>query len=405
VSTKVIGTGTTQFGIQLETSPRSLAARAVAEAVADAGVQPDDVGLVVVGSAAEGLLGGQEMIRAQTALSTSVLQGRPMMSVENACASSSSAFYLAWLAVESGEHDVVAVVGVEKMSSEDRSKAGRALASAVDVEEHRARRAASKAAEAAAPSGGESPPRPVFMEIYAKMARDYADQSGATAHDFALVVEKSSANGARNPIAQNRAVLTAAEVLEARTIVPPLTRPMCSSISDGAAAVILVSDRYAKAHGLRGPSIRACVVRTPSERGPDIVELAAAAAFERASIGPADVDLVELHDAAAPAELMLLEKLGLAHPGEAPKLLRTGATAIGGALPVNPSGGLLSRGHPIGATGLAQIAEITNQLRGRAGERQVAGARIGLTQNAGGSLFNQEAACVVTVLEAEEAAG
>jgi acetyl-CoA acetyltransferase len=380
---EIIGTGITGFGMFVDTRMRELAARAVDQALEDAGVSGDEVDLVVFGNAAAGLITGQEMIRAHTALGGSGVAGRPMVSVENACASSSSAVHLAAMAVASGAYRTVVAVGAEKMTSQDRTLAGRALGSAVDVE------------EVGAAEG------PVFMNIYAAEARGYQERSGAADRDFAMIAAKNLRNGSLNPIAQNRTPLSADEVLAARTIVAPLTRPMCSSIGDGAAACVLTSAALARKRGRPGVRLLATSVgaSTAVDSG-DIVSRTATAAFEQAGLGPADVDVCELHDAAAPAELIIMEEIGLAAPGEGAKLVREGDTAIGGRIPVNPSGGLLARGHPIGATGAAQIVELADQLRGRAGARQVEGARVGLSENAGGWLVNSPAACVVTILGA-----
>lgn len=380
---EIIGTGITGFGMFVDTRMRELAARAVDQALEDAGVSGDEVDLVVFGNAAAGLITGQEMIRAHTALGGSGVAGRPMVSVENACASSSSAVHLAAMAVASGAYRTVVAVGAEKMTSQDRTLAGRALGSAVDVE------------EVGAAEG------PVFMNIYAAEARGYQERSGAADRDFAMIAAKNLRNGSLNPIAQNRTPLSADEVLAARTIVAPLTRPMCSSIGDGAAACVLTSTALARKRGRPGVRLLATSVgaSTAVDSG-DIVSRTATAAFEQAGLGPADVDVCELHDAAAPAELIIMEEIGLAAPGEGAKLVREGDTAIGGRIPVNPSGGLLARGHPIGATGAAQIVELADQLRGRAGARQVEGARVGLSENAGGWLVNSPAACVVTILGA-----
>jgi acetyl-CoA acetyltransferase len=383
VDVEIIGTGITGFGMFVDTRMRELAARAVDQALEDAGVSGDEVDLVVFGNAAAGLITGQEMIRAHTALGGSGVAGRPMISVENACASSSSAVHLAAMAVASGAYRTVVAVGAEKMTSQDRTLAGRALGSAVDVEE-------------VGPADG-----PVFMNIYAAEARGYQERSGASDRDFAMIAAKNLRNGSLNPIAQNRTPLSADEVLAARTIVAPLTRPMCSSIGDGAAACVLTSTALARKRGRPGVRVLATSVgaSTAVDTG-DIVSRTATAAFEQAGLGPGDVDVCELHDAAAPAELIIMEEIGLAAPGEGAKLVREGDTAIGGRIPVNPSGGLLARGHPIGATGAAQIVELADQLRGRAGARQVEGARVAMSENAGGWLVNSPAACVVTILGA-----
>ena len=386
----VVSAAATAFGMFTERRLRGLAAEASSAALAESGFEPNDIGLVVFGNAAAGLLTGQEMIRSQVSLGGTALAGRPMVNVENACASSSSAFHLACLAVSSGTYEVALAVGAEKMTSEDRALAARALATAVDVER-------SSYADAL----GSAPPRPVFMEIYAAAARRYMERTGATRRDLAAVASKATRNGSLNPIAQVRTPLSVEEVLNAPLIVDPLTRPMCASIGDGAAAVVVCSPECAKRRGVRGIRVLASILGSGRPDGDvDLVERTAAAAYEQAGVGPGDLDLVELHDAAASAELVVYEELGLAALGQGGALIRDGATELGGACPVNPSGGLLARGHPIGATGLAQIVELAQQLRGRAGRRQVEGARIALAENAGGEINPGPAACSVTILAA-----
>lgn len=389
MDTVIVGTGMTRFGMFVPTPLRELASQAADQALSDAGVDGEEIGLVVFANAAAGLITGQEMIRAHTALSQSRVAGQPMISVENACASSSSAFHLGAMAVASGQYDVVLVVGAEKMTSTDRTRAAHALSAAVDVELRQ---------EEASDRGGG---RPVFMEIYAAEAREYMARTGATAEDFAIVAAKNYTNGSLNPNAQNRSPMTAQDVLSARVIVDPLTRPMCSSIGDGAAALVLTSATVARRRGLYGPRVVASALGAArfGDAG-DIVARTSRVAYEQAGIGPSDIDLFEFHDAAAPAELILAEELGLADVGEGPALFRDGSAAIDGKSPINPSGGLLARGHPLGATGAAQLVELADQLRGRSGNRQVEGASVALAENAGGSLGNGAAACAVTILAA-----
>jgi acetyl-CoA acetyltransferase len=207
--------------------------------------------------------------------------------------------------------------------------------------------------------------------------------TGATRADFAEVVVKNHGHGKLNPAAQYGGELTVTRVLEMREIVWPFTLAMCSPISDGAAAALLVSDER-RAPGSAVTVLASALRSAPADGTTGVTSLAAAAAYEAAGLGPADLDCIEVHDAAASAELAIYEQLGLAEPGDGPSLIRSGQTRLGGSLPVNTSGGLLARGHPIGATGLAQIVEAVTQLRGTAGDRQVPGARVALTQNAGG---------------------
>ena len=217
------------------------------------------------------------------------------------------------------------------------------------------------------------------------------------------VAAKTRGHGALNPKAQFREAVDADQVLASRMIKHPLTLMMCSPIGDGAAALVLMSDDYARRKGVTGVAIRAMALASGLGGAPGArpcAESAAKRAYEVAGIGPDELDVVELHDAAAPAELFLYEQLGLAPPGGGVGLLRSGRTRLGGDLPVNPSGGLIAKGHPIGATGCAQLVELADQLRGRAGDRQAGAPRIAVAQNAGGSLGLDEASAVVTVLSA-----
>ena len=394
----VAGAGMTRFAKSPRTL-RDLAGEAVRDALADAGLDVGAIEAAYVGNAVAGLVTGQEMIRGQVMLRPVGIEGIPIFNIENACASSSSALHLAWQAVACGAHDVVLCLGAEKLSHEDKTIGLAAIGTAVDVELQ---------AEMAERSGADegAQPRSYFMDIYAGMAREYMALSGATARDFAEVVVKNQHNGARNPRAQYGGELTVEEVLASRLVVSPLTLLMCSPISDGAAAVVLVSERAARRHSVSGPRIRASVVLSgnrheKSDPTAGSAGRAATRAYEQAGIGPAELDCIEVHDASAPAELIIYEQLGLVPPGGGPALLASGRTRLDGELPVNTSGGLLSKGHPIGATGVAQVCEATWQLRGEAGARQVEGARVAMTQNGGGWLEEDSAAMSVHVLTAD----
>jgi acetyl-CoA acetyltransferase len=238
----------------------------------------------------------------------------------------------------------------------------------------------------------------VFVDVYAREGRHYIAEHGATVADFAQVAVKNRRHASLNPLAQYQQPQTVEEVLVARMVVDPLTLPMCSPTTDGAAALVLCSPAYAARLDRAGCSVRATRLAAGAGHGSQPVAEAAAAAFADAGLGPGDIDVLELHDAAAPAEILQYAEVGLCAPGEGHLLVRSGATALGGAIPVNVSGGLMSRGHPIGATGCAQLVEIYGQLTGRAGDRQVEGARIGMAVNAGGWLNGAYAACVATIL-------
>jgi acetyl-CoA acetyltransferase len=392
-SVLIAGAGMTRFA-KSPLTLRELATEAVSLALEDAGIPVERIEAAYVGNAVAGLVTGQEMIRGQVMLRPIGVHGIPIFNVENACASSSSALHLAWQSVATGQHEVALCLGAEKLTHEDKAVGMAAIGTAVDVELRVER----------VEDGGS--PRSLFMDIYAEMARDYMARSGAGVHDFAAVVVKNQHNGGLNPRAQYGGDLSIEQVLRSRVIVEPLTLLMCAPISDGAAAVVLVSARAAPRLGARGPRIRASVVRSgyvhdKTDPTAGSVAHAARAALEQAGVGADELSCVELHDASAPAELIIYEQLGLAPPGAGPELLASGRTALGGALPVNTSGGLLSKGHPIGATGVAQVCEATWQLRGVAGARQVPSARVALTQNGGGWLEEDSAAMAVHVLTAD----
>jgi acetyl-CoA acetyltransferase len=301
--------------------------------------------------------------------------------VENACASAATAFHLAWQAVATGGQEVVLAVGAEKMTHPDKARSFAAIGGSVDVE----------TAPADLPAG-----RSFLMDMYAESALRYMERTGATRSDFAEVVVKNHRHGRLNPAAQYGGELTVERVLAMREIVWPFTLAMCSPISDGAAAALLVSDER-RVSGSAVAVLASMLRSAPAEGTTSVTSLASAAAYEAAGLGPADLDCVEVHDAAASAELAIYEQLGLAEPGGGAALIRSGKTRLGGSLPVNTSGGLLARGHPIGATGLAQIVEAVTQLRGTAGDRQVPGARVALTQNAGGWHGNDNVASAVHI--------
>jgi acetyl-CoA acyltransferase len=419
----VAGAAMTRFGKFPDTTIRALAEEATNGALDDAGVTASDIGMVFFSNAVAGLLTNQEMIRGQVALRHTGLLGVPMVNVENACASASSAFYLACMAVGAGAADVALAIGSEKLTHEDRARSFAAIGTAVDQQQvaELQQWASSGSAGSPLPEQADSLPadslpagagagtaeprapggkRSFFMDIYAANSRAYMQRSGATRQDFAEVAVKSHRHAALNPYAQYRTEVTVEDVLASREIASPLTLLMCSPIGDGAAALVVCSPEAARRLGAR-VRVRACALVSGRDHGPGepgSVDRASQAAYEQAGAGPDDLDVVELHDAAAPAELMTYEELGLCGEGEGPALLASGATRLGGRIPVNPSGGLLSKGHPIGATGCAQLVELTDQLRGRCGQRQVAGARLALAQNGGGFLGRDAAAMVVTVL-------
>ncbi|MBV8194139.1 MAG: thiolase family protein [Candidatus Dormibacteraeota bacterium] len=385
----VAGVGMTTFGKHKSRTMRSLAEEAVADALADAGGSVEAVEYAFFANATAALITGQACIPGQSALRHTGMLGIPMVNVENACASGSSAFGLARAMLASGAADVAIAVGAEKLTHPDKAKSFAAFSAGYDQEEP---------PSAAQQSGSTGT---VFMDIYAQLTRDYMARSGATEDDFAAVAVKAHDHGRLNPKAQYGDPVTLQQVLDSRMISDPLRLLMCSPISDGAAALVLATARGLQRLDADPVRILATALVSGRDRldgDRTAVQRAAGAAYQEAGIGVGDVDVVELHDAAAPAELIVTEELGLCAPGEGPHLLRSGVTALGGKTPVNPSGGLLSKGHPVGATGCAQLVELTDQLRGRCGSRQVDSARIALAENGGGFLENDAAAATVTIL-------
>jgi acetyl-CoA acetyltransferase len=402
----VAGVGMTRFGKHLETGMKALGADAVQKAIADAGIEGSALEAAYVGNAAAGLITGQECIRGQVVLRSIGLGKLPVINVENACASSSTALHQACAMVSAGLYDVVLALGVEKLYHEDKRKSFAAFSGAVDVEAMQAileglkKSAESSGAKSASSGAGEK--RSMFMDIYAAVARGHMQRYGTTVEQFAGVSAKNSFHGSLNPRAQFREALSVEEVLASPMIAEPLTRPMCSPIGDGAAAAVVVSEAKARELGIQKPvKIVSSVLVSGWDHGvdePGTVEVCAGTAYEEAGVGPSDLDVVECHDASAPAELMEYESLGLCAPGEGGKLIDAGETRLGGRLPVNTSGGLLRKGHPVGATGIAQIVELTEQLEGRCEGRQVEGARLALAQNGGGTIGTDAAAMCVTIL-------
>ena len=381
----VTGAFTTAFGKFPDRTIAEMATEAVEGALADSGTSPEEIGFVAVGNAISSLMTGQAMIQGQIALLDSRLAGAQIVNVENACASSSSALHLAIMAVRSGMCESAMAVGVEKMTSDDKTRAFRALGTAVDV---------------ADPSLSTSDRNSVFMNLYAQEARHYAAKTGAPPEAFAHAASIAHLHGSLNPKAQYRDTATPEQVLASRTIDDPLTLLMCSPIGDGASAIV-VSSRRRPGDGV---IVSGSALRSASRgEGGAFVTRVSDLAFGQAGRKPTDVDVFELHDAASSAALVILEEMGVVGPGIAWRLAMDDELRFDGSLPVNTSGGLISRGHPVGATGAAQVVEIVDQLLGRAGARQVEGARIGVAQNAGGATTLSDpytpGVCTVTVLE------
>jgi len=404
----IVGVGMTHFGRHLDLTEKQLTAQAVENALRDAGCERGRVGAAFYGNCSQGYMHGQHFIRGQVALLPLGLQGIPVTNVENACATGSTAFHMAVSYVRAGGADVALAVGTEKMYSTDRAKMFGVFDSGWDIElteQTRAAFAAMGAGVEVPPGSTSTKPYSPFMDVYAGFARGYMRRFGITQHQLAVIAAKNHVHSVHNPRAQFRAAMTADEVLAAPPITYPLTLPMCSPISDGSAAALVCSAEALSRHGFdRGRAVRvlASVMRSASARPADdfehhLTRLAAKAAYEQAGVGPADVQVAEVHDATAMGELMQTEMLGFCAIGEGGPLAESGATRLGGRIPVNPSGGLESKGHPIGATGLGQIFELVSQLRGECGPRQVQGARIAMQENGGGIWGVEESAAHIGI--------
>jgi acetyl-CoA acetyltransferase len=368
---RIVGTGITPMNRRDRTT-EEMAHQVVAEALADADVDPADVSLVIFANATAGRLVDQGCIRGQSFLRQAGLRNAGILNVDNSCGGGSSALHMAALATLGGSPTVLAV-GVEKMWTGDRRET---LAGIEDGVPRDDRIRMHEQLENASGS--------VLMALNSSWANSLLEERGATIEQFAAAAVKARRHGSLNPNAQFQSEVTIEEVLASPTIVLPLTRLMCSSFTDGAAAAVLSLIPSPGA-----PSIRSSTIRSGNgdlDYHERLAE-AAVAAWDEAGVDPADVDVVELHDATSPEELYALESLGFYKPGDAGPATLAGDTTIGGkGVIVNTSGGLVSRGHPLGATGIAQVVELTDQLRGQAGARQVAGARLAVAANTGGMI-------------------
>lgn len=379
----VLGIGMTPQG-RSDRTPDDLAAEAAQAALDDAGLRAHEVARVVVANALGGLLGDQEMIRGQVWLRRCGFGQAPIVNVDNACAGGATALELATLAVQAGESPVL-VVGVEKMWVGDRSRRVAALEQGLAAADRPLLR--QRRGDAAS----------VLLAVNARWAQEQMDERGATRTQFAATAAKSYRHASLNPLAQHRTAHSAADVLGSAAVAGPLTRLMCSSFTDGAAALVLRSSA-----GGRAPRVRASVLLAGDGSLPYHDRLAAVGeeAWKAAGVGPKDLSAIELHDVTSAEELYALEALQFFGAGEAGPAAAAGHTSLGGGrLVVNPSGGLVARGHPIGATGVCQVVELALQLRGEAGARQVEPMTAGAAVNAGGMIDGDAASIGITVLE------
>lgn len=398
----IAGIGATPLGRHLDKSVKELTAWAVQLALGDANATLKQVQVAWYANTRQGQMEGQNSIRGQCALVPLGFGGIPIFNVENACASSSSGVAQAFAYLTAGLADVALVVGCEKMIYPDRKEAMlAAFLGGTDVHEiETTRRLIGRAPSEGTDEGARS----FFMDLYAGLARLHIERYGTTQRQIAAAAAKNHWHSTMNPLAQYRKDLSVDEILADKPIIYPLTRAMCAPLSDGAAAMLLVNEeglrrlKSENAVRVRGIGISSAQQRPLEDFEHHTARLAARRAYDMAGVSPEDVQVAEVHDASAFAEIVQVENLGFCETGAGGKLSESGATRLGGRIPVNTSGGLISKGHPIAATGIIQLLELVQQLRGTAGERQVAGANVAIAENGGGWVGVEEAACVVTIL-------
>ncbi|HNQ86757.1 MAG TPA: thiolase family protein [Deltaproteobacteria bacterium] len=408
----IVGVGMIKFGKYLDTGIKALTGEALDLALRDCGLSLADIEAAWFSNSSWGISSFQHCIRGQVALSANGLAGIPITNVENACAGGSTALNAAWMAIKAGQFDCVLAIGAEKLYGRDRAKTMEGFISGTDVEvtmqliaqfqegekkrrEEQAKHTGEKVVEEK-PGGHSS-----FMDLYAMGARMHMERYGSTQRQLAVIAAKAHNNSTFNSLAQYTFPMTVDEVMADREVAWPLTRAMCAPIGDGAAATIVCGKKFMKRIGKnRAVRIRASVLKSGTREGDnDICARSSSAAYAMAGVGPEDIDVAEVHDATAFGELYQTEQMGFCPVGEGGRFAESGETAIGGKIPINPSGGLMARGHPIGASGLAQVFELVTHLRGEAGTRQVNGARIAMAENGGGFLGMGEAAMAIHILE------
>ena len=405
----IAGIAMTVFGRHLDRSLDDLAREALQRALRDAGCHADAIRAAFYAGITNGPLQGQLSIPGQVVFSKIGLEGIPVFNVENACASGSTAVHLAVRELQSGACDVALALGAEKMNVADKAKSFALFEAGWDVsrvDENFATLA--RLGEGIEPPPGSESERPYsrFMKIYAAMCRHHMHTYGTTQRQIAAVSAKNHGHSVHNPYSQFRQPYTLAAVLPAAPITYPITLPMGAPLSHGAAAAILCTEEGLERIGAdrsRCIRIAASVIRSFTRRRIDephkhIGRLAALQAYEQACVGPADMDVAEVHDASAMGEIIQAENLGFVPLGEGGPAAERGEFTLGGRIPINTSGGLESKGHPLGATGIGQLYELVTQLRGEAGARQVDGARHAIQENGGGLQGVEEAALAIHIL-------
>lgn len=407
----IVGIAMTSLGKFPGQSVKSLTAEAVKAALIDAQCQVSDIQAAWFSNTRQGMMEGQNVIRGQCALRPLGFQRIPITNVENACASASTALREAYAHLRAGLCDVAIVAGADKMYfPEQKDLMFRAFLGGADV--HLLDSTAAWFAEVGSGAGAENDAaedasrHSFFIDYYAAMARMHMRRFGTNQRQIATAASKNHFHSTLNPLSQYRTDMSVDQVLNDARVKWPLTRAMCAPISDGAASAVVCHERMLhKFDRSRAIRVAAIALASSSDRGAEdydqhIGRLTALNAYEAAGVGPADIDVAEVHDACSFAEILQTENLGFCERGQGGWAAERGETRLGGRIPVNPSGGLVSKGHPVGATGLIQIHELVTQLRGEAGGRQVENARLALAENGGGFWGVEEAATTVTILEA-----
>ena len=399
----ILGVGMTPFGRHLDKTHEQLTQMAVRLALADAGIEGVRIDMAVYANVIQGFFAGEMSIPGEYALRPLGISGVRGFHVEQACASSTVGLHLAIDYVRMGLADVALVVGVEKLYSDDRAKRFAVFQQPRDLVEARDFIAKTAHLLQPVPDGKQSESPNVLMEAYAAQARLHMATYGTTQAQIAAVAAKDHMHSQWNPLSQYREAMSIEAILAAPQVAWPLTNPMCAPISDGASAAIVCSAELARQLGGNAIRVLAAENRTGTNREPDdyarhVTRRVSAMAYEKAGLGPQDMHLAEVHDASSIGEIIQTEALGLVGPGEAGPAAERGETALGGRIPVNTSGGLVSKGHPLAATGLGQIHELVTQLRGGAGARQVEGARVAVAENSGGFIGVEDGMSAVTIL-------
>ena len=405
----IAGIAMTVFGRHLERSVHDLAGEALEGALKDAGCAASDIGVAYYSAMTQGFLQGQISIPGQVVFAKIGIEGVPVYNIENACASGSSGFNLAVQSLKAGTTDVALALGAEKMNIPDKARSFALFEAGWDVSraEENYQTLVKMGEGVEVPPGTESDkPYSKFMAIYAAMCRSHMREYGTTQRQIASVSAKNHCHSVHNPFSQFRKAFSIDEILAAPPITYPITLPMCAPLSDGAAAAILCTEAGLIRIGAdrsRCIKVAASVIRSATSRRMDqpelgLAQLAANQAYEIAGLGPRDMDVAEVHDASAMGEIVQSENLGLVVRGEGGPAAERGEFTLGGRIPINPSGGLESKGHPLGATGIGQLFELVTQLRGEAGARQVEGARHAIQENGGGMQGVEEAAVAIHIL-------